>query len=190
MAEPAGAPAVVVLAVGATNVERWAPLGAVVAAPAVAAVGLEPKKPKPLDESGVLGVEGFTLTAVLAGVGAGAVAWRLVDEEPKEPKPPLGLEGAGAAVDWAGAEGLEGAGAAVDWAGAEGLEVDDDELEPKEPKLDRLELEEDELLELDDEELEELDFAASAKMGLIAKARLSIATRSSEVRDLVIRVFL
>ena len=177
MAEPAGAPAVVVLAVGATNVERWAPLGAVVAAPAVAAVGLEPKKPKPLDESGVLGVEGFTLTAVLAGVGAGAVAWRLVDEEPKEPKPPLGLEGAGAAVDWAGAEGLE---------------VDDDELEPKEPKLDRLELEEDEeeLLELDDEELEELDFAASAKMGLIAKARLSIATRSSEVRDLVIRVFL
>ena len=110
--------------------ERWAgAVGAVGAAgaAAVAVAGLEPKKPKPLDLAGALsGVDGLTFTAVLAGVGAGAVAWRLEDEEPKEPKPPLGLDGAGAAADWAGAEGLEL----------------DEELEPKEPKpLDLLELE-------------------------------------------------
>ena len=172
MADPVGAP--VMLAVGATSVERGAMLGAVGAGAAVAVVGFDPKKPNPLDCGGVLGVEGFTLTAVLVGVGgAGAVAWRLVDEELKEPKLPLGLDGAGAAVDWAGAEGLEV----------------DEELEPKEPKLDRLELEDDEeeLFELDDEEL---DFAASATTGLIARARLNIATLSSEVRDLVIGVLL
>lgn len=99
MAEPAGAP--VVLAVGATRVERWvtavgaagAGLGA---AAAVAGVGLEPKKPKPLGLAGVVSA-GLTFTAVLAGVGAGAAAvLDLLLEEPNEPKPEDGLLGAGA----------------------------------------------------------------------------------------------
>lgn len=94
---------------------------------------MEPKNPKPLDFAGALfGVEGRTFTAVFDGVGlgAGAVAWRLVEPELKEPNPPLGLEGAGAAADWAGDAGLELA----------------DELEPKEPKppLGRLGLDGDE----------------------------------------------
>lgn len=52
--------------------------------------------------------------------------------------------------------------------------------EPKEPKLLLLPLE----LE-DDEELLELDLA-SARIGLNARARVTRATLSSEVRDLVI----
>lgn len=146
MAEPAGVP--VVFAVGATKVERWVGLD-------VAAV--------------VSGLDCLTFTAVFAGVGAGAVACRLVELELKEPNPPLGFEGAGAAAVWAGAEGLE-------------LE------EPNEPKL-LLGLLEDEELEREElDELEELDFPASATVGPIARAKLSIAMLSSEIRDLFIGV--
>ena len=54
-----------------------------------------------------------------------------------------------------------------------------------------MELLEDEELEREElDELEELDLPASATMGLIARARLSIATLSREVRDLVIGVLL
>lgn len=100
MAEPAGAP--VVLAVGATRVERWvtAVAGATGVAlgdaAAVAGVGLEPKEPKPLGLTGVVSA-GLTFTAVLAGVGAGAAAvLDLLLAEPNEPKPDEGLLGAGA----------------------------------------------------------------------------------------------
>lgn len=48
-----------------------------------------------------------------------------------------------------------------------------------------LPLDEDELLELDELEREELDLA-SARIGLNARAKVTRATLSSEVRDLVI----
>ena len=48
-----------------------------------------------------------------------------------------------------------------------------------------LPLDEDELLELDELEREELDLA-SARIGLNARAKVTMATLSSEVRDLVI----
>ena len=165
IAEPVGAP--VVLAVGATSVDRWATLGAAgVGVAAVAVAGREPKKPKPLVLAGAAsGVVGLTFTAVLAGVeaGAGAVAWRSA----------LGLEGV--------------VGVGADLAGAEGLEL----KEPK-PLLGRLELEEeddeDEVLEREElEELDELDFVASATVGPIARAKLSIATLNSEIRDVAMR---
>lgn len=105
IAEPAGATVPVVLALGATIVDRWVFVGAV-----GAAAGFDPKKPKPLDFAGVFsGAGDLVATLVLAGVGAGAgaVACRVVELEPNEPKPPPGLDGAGAVADCAGADGLE-----------------------------------------------------------------------------------